>query len=55
MVEMQFNSLIMGSLYVFFFTQKRVKVVYLKYQNVVNKILGLLLIVLALAIAFYNG
>lgn len=49
---MPFNSFIMASLLSAFFTQKRVRFVYAKYQVFFNRLLGLALLLFAVMIAF---
>ena len=50
-VAMPLNSFIMASILSLFFTQKRVRTVYAKYQYIVNKFLGAALLVLAILVA----
>lgn len=52
-VAMPLNSFIMASILSVFFTQKRVRAVYGKYQYIVNKFLGVALLVLAVIIALH--
>lgn len=53
-VAMPLNAFIMASFLSVFFTQKRVRAVYGKYQHIVNRFLGVALLVLALVIAFHE-
>lgn len=53
MAAMPLNSFIMASVLSIFFTQKKIRSVYSKYQSIVNKCLGVALILLAVMIAFH--
>ena len=53
-VAMPLNSFIMASILSMIFTHKKVKFVYSKYQGIINKCLGLALILLAVMIAFHK-
>lgn len=53
-IAMPLNSFIMASILSVFFTQKKVRSVYGKYQSVLNKVLGVALLVLAAIIAIYK-
>lgn len=53
-VAMPLNSFIMASILSIFFTQKRVRRVYANYQHIVNKLLGVALLVLAIMIATHK-
>ena len=50
-IAMPLNSLVMASILSVFFTQKRVRSVYTKYQYITNKFLGAILLILAVIIA----
>ena len=52
MIAMPLNTLLMASLWSLFFTQKTVRKIYSKFQSLINKFLGTVLIALALGIAF---
>ncbi|MBI2036253.1 LysE family transporter [Candidatus Microgenomates bacterium] len=52
-IAMPLNSFIMSSILSTFFTQKRVRVVYTKYENIVNKFLGVALLAFAIIIALH--
>ncbi len=52
MITMPLNTFCMGSLWTIFFTQKKVRSVYGKYQGLVNKCLGVTLIFFAVMITF---
>ena len=52
-IAMPLNSLIMASILSMFFTQKRVRSVYANYQQIVNKLLGVALLLLAIMIAIH--
>ena len=52
-IAMPLNSLIMASILSMFFTQKRVSSVYANYQQIVNKLLGVALLLLAIMIAIH--
>ena len=53
-IAMPLNSFVMASILSVFFTQKKIKSVYANYQHIVNKLLGLALLVLAIMIALYK-
>lgn len=53
-IAMPLNSFVMASILSMFFTQKRVRSVYSKYQHIVNKLLGAALLILALMIAIHK-
>jgi len=53
-IAMPLNSFIMASIFSVFFTQKKVRAIYEKHQHIVNKVLGVALLVLAGMIAFYK-
>jgi len=53
-IAMPLNSFIMASIFSVFFTQKKVRAIYEKHQPIVNKVLGVALLVLAGMIAFYK-
>lgn len=53
-VAMPLNSFVMAVLLSVFFTQERVRLIYRKYENVVNKLLGAALLIFAVAIAFHQ-
>lgn len=53
-IAMPLNSFIMASILSVFFTQKKVRSAYEKYQSIINKILGVALLVLAAIIAIYK-
>ncbi len=53
-IAMPLNSFIMASILSLFLTQKKVRDAYGKYQHIVNKVLGVALIVLAVIIAIYK-
>ena len=52
MVAMALNEFVMASVLSIFFTQKKIKSIYSKYQHIVNKCLGVALILLAIMIVF---
>ncbi len=47
MIAMPCNSFLMASLFSLFFTQKKVQLFYVKFDQVINKLLGVILIILA--------
>lgn len=51
---MPINSFIMASLFSVFFTHKKIRTVYMKYQPIVNKLLGIALLTLAVMIAMHK-
>lgn len=53
-VSMPLNSVIMASILSIFFTHKKVRSVYANYQPIVNKLLGLALLVLAIIVATHK-
>lgn len=53
-IAMPLNSFIMASILSLIFTHKKVKFVYTKYQDIINKCLGIALILLAVIIAFHK-
>lgn len=53
-IAMPLNSFVMASLLSVFLTQKNIKSVYTKYENIVNKFLGATLLALAITIAFHK-
>lgn len=53
-IAMPLNSFIMASILSLIFTHKKVKFVYTKYQGIINKCLGIALILLATIIAFHK-
>ena len=53
-IAMPLNSFVMASIFSVFFTQKKVKDVYGNYQHLVNKLLGVALLLLAVIIALKN-
>lgn len=53
-ITMPFNSFVMASLLSVFLTQKSIRSVYAKYENIVNKFLGAALLALAIIIAFHK-
>lgn len=55
MIAMPLNSFVMASILSVFFTQKKVRSVYSKYQGIVNKCLGAALILLAAMVVLHKG
>lgn len=53
-IAMPLNSFIMAAILSVFFTQKRIRAAYGKHQYIVNKVLGVALLVLAVIIAIYK-
>ena len=53
-VAMPLNSFVMASLLSVFLTQKSIRSVYAKYENIVNKFLGAVLLAFAIIIAFHQ-
>jgi len=53
-IAMPLNSFMMASIFSVFFSQKKVRAVYEKHQHIVNKVLGIALLVLAGMIAIYK-
>jgi len=52
LIAMPLNTLMMASLWSFLFSQHHVRRIYLKFQSAINRCLGVLLGILAIAIAF---
>lgn len=53
-IAMPLNSLIMATILSVFFTKKRIRSVYSKYQYIANKMLGVALLILAILIAIHK-
>lgn len=53
-IAMPLNSFVMASILSIFFTQKKVRNFYGNYQHIVNKLLGVALLVLAIMIAIHK-
>lgn len=53
-IAMPITSFLMASIYSMFFTQKKVRSLYAKYQHIANKILGIAMITLAIMLATYK-
>lgn len=53
-IAMPVTSFIMASVYSVFLTQKKVRAVYIKYQQIGNKLLGIAMIILAFMLAFHK-
>lgn len=53
-IAMPLNSVIMASILSVFFTQKKMRSVYTNYQHIVNKLLGVALLVLAIMILIHT-
>src|SRR3989338_2146797 len=53
-IMMPLNSFVMASILSVFFTQKKVRSLYGNYQHIVNKLLGVALLVLAIMIAIHR-
>lgn len=51
-IEMPFNTLLMANLWSFFFTQKKIRNLYKRFQTIFNLILGGILVLLAFIILF---
>ena len=52
-IAMPLNSFVMAVLWSVFFTQARIRAVYMKYQSIANKLLGVALLVFAAIIALH--